>query len=164
MANEPGKVPNLNTLICRLYVHHRKKTRGQRTKEIWIPLQSWWFPPRNHETSSVMVRFMKGAHHDIRKTFSNFYQGMVRPYHGTTPGVLFSNHVFHFLYSCQPSKQRVYGWLLPHISLKYLPIPCKRHENVLNNTSMVFQTVLVHLFMHRLFEFELCPLMTKKCT
>ena len=77
-----------------------------------------------------MVRFMKGAHHDIRKTSSNFYQGMVRPYHGNTQGVMFSNHVFHFLYS----------------------------------TSMVFQTVLVHLFMHRLFEFELYPLMPRKCT
>ena len=43
-----------------------------------------------------MVRFMNGVHDDIRQTFSNFYQGMVRPYHGTTPGVMFSKHVFHF--------------------------------------------------------------------
>ena len=79
-----------------------EKTRGQRTKEIWIPLQSWWFPPRNHETSSTMVWFMKGMHDDIRKTFSNFYQGRVRPYHGTTPGVMFFKHLFHILYSCYP--------------------------------------------------------------
>ena len=43
-----------------------------------------------------MVRFMKGVHDDISQTFSNFYQGMVRPYHGTIPGVMFSEHVFHF--------------------------------------------------------------------
>ena len=128
------------------------------------PLQSWWFPPRNHETSSVMIRFMKGVHDDINQTFSAFYQGTVRPYHGTMPGVIFFKHLFRFFYSWKPSKRRIYGWLLPHISLKYLPIPCKRHENVLNSTSMVFQTVLVHLFMHRLFKFELCALMPRKCT
>ena len=39
---------------------------------------------------------MKGVHDDLRKTFSKFYQGTVRPYHGTTPGIMFSKHVFHF--------------------------------------------------------------------
>ena len=77
-----------------------EKTRGQRTKEIWIPVNLGDFTLENMKLPWMMVRFMKGAHHDIRKTFSNFYQGMVRPYHGTTPGVMFSNHVFHFLYSC----------------------------------------------------------------
>ena len=43
-----------------------------------------------------MVRFMKGVHDDINQTFSAFYQGMVRPYHGTMPGVIFFKHVFHF--------------------------------------------------------------------
>ena len=123
-------------------------------KEIWIPGPfNLVDSPHNNEISSVMVRFMNGVHDDIRRTFSIFYQGMVRPYHGTTPGVMFSKHVFHFC--IVPSK---------HISLKYLPIPCKRHENLLNSTIMVFQTILVHLFKHRLFEFELCALMPRKCT
>ena len=39
---------------------------------------------------------MKGVHDDISQTFSNFYKGMVRPYHGTMPGVMFFWHVFHF--------------------------------------------------------------------
>ena len=43
-----------------------------------------------------MVRFMKGVHDDISQTFSNFYQGMVRSYHGTMPGVMFFKHLFHF--------------------------------------------------------------------
>ena len=43
-----------------------------------------------------MVRFMKGVHDDIKKAFPNFYQGTVRPYHGTKPGVMFSKHVFYF--------------------------------------------------------------------
>ena len=43
-----------------------------------------------------MVQFMKRVHDHIRKTFSNFYQGTVRPYHGTTPDVMFSKHAFHF--------------------------------------------------------------------
>ena len=32
MENEPEKVPKLNMVICRLYVHHRKKLvdKGQR--------------------------------------------------------------------------------------------------------------------------------------
>ena len=42
-----------------------------------------------------MVQFMKGVHDDISQTFSNFYQGMVRSYHGTMPGVMFFKHVFH---------------------------------------------------------------------
>ena len=45
---------------------------------------------------------MNGVHDDIRKTFSNFYQGTVRPYHGTTPGVMFSKHVFHFCIVVNP--------------------------------------------------------------
>ena len=77
-------------------------------------------------------------------------------------------HVFlaciSFFYSWKTNKRHVCGWLLPHIYLRSLPIPCKRHENLLNSTSMVFQTIFVHLFMHRLFEFELCALMPRKCT
>jgi hypothetical protein len=42
------------------------------------------------------VRFMKGVHDDISQTFSNFYQGMMRPYHGTMPSVMFLKHLFHF--------------------------------------------------------------------
>ena len=95
MANEPGKVPNLNTVICRLYVHRRKKLVDKRTKEIWTPF-NLGDSPRNHENSSVMVRFMNGMHDNISQTFSNFYQGMVRPYQGTMLAVMFFKHVFHF--------------------------------------------------------------------
>ena len=35
-GNEPGKVPNLNMVICRVYVHHRKNLNDTR-KEILIP-------------------------------------------------------------------------------------------------------------------------------
>ena len=42
-----------------------------------------------------MVRFMKGVHDDISQTFSNFYESMVRSYHGTMPGIMFFKHVFH---------------------------------------------------------------------
>ena len=41
----------------------------------------------------------EGVHDDISQTFSNFYQGMVRSYHGTMPGVMFFKHLFHFFYS-----------------------------------------------------------------
>ena len=49
-----------------------------------------------------MVRFMNGVHDDIRQTFSNFYQGKVRPYYGTTPGIMLSKHVFHFCIVVNP--------------------------------------------------------------
>ena len=38
----------------------------------------------------------QGVHDDINQTFSAFNQGTVRPYHGTTPGVMFFKHLFHF--------------------------------------------------------------------
>ena len=38
---------------------------------------------------------MNGVHDDISQTFSNIYQGMMRPYHGTMPGVMFFKHVFY---------------------------------------------------------------------
>ena len=82
-----------------------KKTERQTRTEIWIPLQSWWFPSRKHWTSLVMVRFMKGGHDDISQTFSNFYQGMVWSYHGTMPNIMFFKHLFHFFYSWKPNKQ-----------------------------------------------------------
>ena len=68
--------------------------KGQRKFESAFNLGD--FPLETMKLPRVMLHFMKGAHHDIRKTFSNFYQHMVRPYHGTTPGVMFSKHVFHF--------------------------------------------------------------------
>ena len=61
-------------------------------------------PPRNHETCSVMVRVMKGVHDNINQTFSAFYQGTVRLYHGTTLGVMFTKHVFHFCIVVNPVK------------------------------------------------------------
>ena len=105
MVNEFGKMSNLNMLHLRRYVDRWKKTEWQTRTEIWIPLQSWLFLSRKHWTSSVMVRFMKGVHDDISQTFSNFYQGMVRSYHGTMPGDKFFKHLFHFFYSWKPNKQ-----------------------------------------------------------
>ena len=70
-----------------------EKTQGQRTKEIRIPFNLGDFPL---ETMRVMVQFMKDVHDDISQTFSNFYEGMVRPYHGTMRGVMFFKHVYYF--------------------------------------------------------------------
>jgi hypothetical protein len=39
---------------------------------------------------------MNDVDDDISQTFSNLYQDMVRPYHGTMPAVMFFKHVFHF--------------------------------------------------------------------
>ena len=46
MVNEHGKVSNLNVVICRVYVHRRKKLtdKGQRTKEISTPFNLGDFP------------------------------------------------------------------------------------------------------------------------
>ena len=91
---------NLNTLHLRWYVDRWKKLNDKLGRKLGFPLNLGVCPLKTMKLPQMMVRFMKGAHHDIRKTFSNFYEGMVRPYHGTKPGILFSNHVFHFLYSC----------------------------------------------------------------
>ena len=69
-----------------------------------FPFNTGDFPSRKHGTSSVMVRFMKGVHDDISQTFSNFYQGMVRSYHGTMPAIMFFKHVFHFSTVEEPIK------------------------------------------------------------
>ena len=114
MVNEPGKMSNLNTFHLRWYVDCWKKTEWQTEWQIWIPLQSWWFPSRKHGTSSVMVRFMKGVHDDISQTFSNFYQGMVRSYHGTMPGVMFFKHLFHFFYSENPTNKHLWLTIATH--------------------------------------------------
>ena len=74
-------------------------------RKLGFPFNLGDFPSQKHGTSSVMVRFMKGVHDDISQTFSNFYQGMVRSYHGTMPGVMFFKHLFHFFYSWKPNKQ-----------------------------------------------------------
>ena len=120
--------------------------------------------PQNHGTSSVMVRFMKGVHDDISQTFSNFYQGMVRSYHGTMPGVMFLSIYFIFSIVENPTNKHLWLTIATHFIEISIIIPCKRQENLLNGTSMVFQAVLVHPFMHRLFELELCALIPRKCT
>ena len=99
MVNEPGKMSNLNTLNLTRYVDRWKKLNDKLGRKLGFPFNLGGFPSRKHGTSSVMVRFMKGVHDDISQTFSNFYQGMVRSYHGTMPGVMFFKHLFHFFYS-----------------------------------------------------------------
>ena len=99
-----------------------EKTPRQRMKKIWIPLQSWGFPFRKHGTSSVMVRFMKGVHDNISQTFSNFYQGMVRSYHGTMPGVMFFKHLLHFSIVENPTNKHLWLTIATHfneISIHY---------------------------------------------
>ena len=73
-----------------------KKLNDILRRKFGFPFNLGDFPSRKHGTSSVMVRFMKGVHENISQTFSNFYQGMVRSYHGTMPGVMFFKHLFHF--------------------------------------------------------------------
>ena len=96
MENEPEKVPNLNTVIWRFYVHRRKKLVDKGQRKFGSPFNLGDFPLETIKLPRMMVRFMKGAPHDIRKIFFNFYQGMVRSYHGTMPDVMFVKHVFHF--------------------------------------------------------------------
>ena len=74
-----------------------KKLNDKIGRKFGFPFNLGEFPSRKHGTSSVMVRFMKGVHDDISQTFSNFYQGMVRSYHGTMPGVMFLSIYFIFL-------------------------------------------------------------------
>ena len=37
MVNEPGKMPNLNIVICRVYVHRRKKLRAKNKENLDSP-------------------------------------------------------------------------------------------------------------------------------
>ena len=92
MVNEPGKMSNLNTLHLRRYVDRWKKTEWQTRTEIWIPLQSWGFSLSKAWNFLRYGSIYEGMHDDISQTFSNFYQGMVRSYHGTMPGVMFFKH------------------------------------------------------------------------
>ena len=89
MVNEPEKVPNLNTMICRLYAHRTKKSWTKDTGKFGFPFNLGDFPLETMKLTRMMVRFMKGAHHDIRKTFSNFYQGHGEaiPWHHARPHV-----------------------------------------------------------------------------
>ena len=165
MVNEPGKMPNLNTLHWRGYVDCWKELNDKIGQKFGFPAPSilvispskpWKFVgdgsiyewrARRHKPN--LLKFLPG-------------HGEAIPWHHA------SRHVFQacisFFYSWKNNKRHVCGWVLPHISVKSLPIPSKRHENLLNSTIMVFQTILVHLFMHRLFEFELCVLMPRKYT
>jgi hypothetical protein len=94
---EHGKVPNLNTVHYRVYVDRRKKIQGQMTKELWIPLQTWWFPPRNApKLPFMMVRFTKSVYNNISRTLTKNNHALLRSYHGPMPGIIFFRHVFQF--------------------------------------------------------------------
>ena len=64
MANEPEKGPNLNTVICRLYVHHRKKLVDEGQRKFGSPFNLGDFLLETMKLPQMMVRFMKGAHDD----------------------------------------------------------------------------------------------------
>ena len=141
MVNEPGKVTNLNVVISRVYVHLRKN--------------SWTKDKGNLDPPSILVISLSkpwnllgdGSIYERRAWRHKENILKFLPGHGEAiPWHHARHHVFQacisFFYSWKTNKRRVFGWL-PHISVKYLPIPCKRHENLLNSTIMVFQTVLV---------------------
>ena len=96
MVNEHGKVSNLNVVICGEYVHRRKKLMDKGQRKFGSPFNLGDFPFKIMKLPRMMVRFMKVVHVDISQTFSNFYQGIVRPYRGTMSGIMFFKHVFYF--------------------------------------------------------------------
>ena len=64
---------NLNTVISRVYVHHRKKTHGWRTKEIWIPIQSRWFTIAHDSSPSPLRTVCVHSHmQKEKKTLAHF--------------------------------------------------------------------------------------------
>ena len=140
-----------------------KKLNDKLGRKFRLPFNLGVFPSRKHGTSSVMVRFMKGIHDDISQTFSNFTRAWWGHTMAPCQASCFSSIYFIFSIVENPINKH-FGWLLPHISLKYMSIPCKRHENLLNGTSMVYKVAIVHAFMHRLFGFKLCAIMPRKCT
>jgi hypothetical protein len=44
MVNEPEKMPNLNTVICRVYVHRRKKLIDKGQRKFGSPFNLGDFP------------------------------------------------------------------------------------------------------------------------
>ena len=109
MVNEFAKMSNLNTFHLRRYVDRWKKLNDKLGQKFGFPFNLGDFPSRKHGTSSMMVRFMKGVHDDISQTFSNFYQGMVRSYHGTMPGVMFLS--IYFIFSIVENPTNKHLWL-----------------------------------------------------
>ena len=49
MVNEAGKMPNLNTVICRVYVRRRKELQGKEQRKIGFPLNLGDFPLESME-------------------------------------------------------------------------------------------------------------------
>ena len=91
-----------------------KKLNAKLGQKFGFPFNPGDFPSRKHGTSSVMVQFMKGVHDDISQTFSNFYQGMVRSYHGTMPGIMFFKHLFYFSIVENPINKRLWLTIATH--------------------------------------------------
>ena len=91
-----------------------KKLNDKLGRKFGYPFNLKDFPSRKHGTSLVMVRFMKGVHEDISQTFSNFYRGMVRSYHGTMPGDKFFKHLFHFYIVENPTNKHLWLTIATH--------------------------------------------------
>ena len=74
-----------------------------------IEKNSWTKDKGNLDPPSILVispskpwNFLGDGSIYERRAWRHFYQGTVRPYHGTTPGVMFSKHVFHFCIVVNP--------------------------------------------------------------
>ena len=84
-------------------------------KNSWTKDKGNLDPPFNHgdfplETMNFLGDgSMKGVHDNISQTFSNFYQGMVRSYHGTMPGVMFLS--IYFIFSIVENPTNKHLWL-----------------------------------------------------
>jgi hypothetical protein len=163
MVNEPGKVPNLNTVMCRVYVGRTKNWMTNEEGNLDSPstlVISLW-KPWNFLGDGLIYEERAWRHKPNLLKFL-LGHGEAIPWHHARRRVF--QACLSFFYSWKTNKWHICGWLLPHISLKSLPIPCKRHENLLNSMIMVFQTGFMHFLMQRLFEFELCALMPRKWT
>jgi hypothetical protein len=49
MVNEPEKMPNLNMVICRVYVRRRKKLQGKEQRKFGFPFNLGDFPLESME-------------------------------------------------------------------------------------------------------------------
>ena len=72
-SNDPCNFPNFHMTVVLVHVKGRKKIEGRKRMLSPIRHQTCIVPSRNHETSSELLRFVRGVCPDFRQTCQFFY-------------------------------------------------------------------------------------------
>ena len=144
-SNDPWNLPNFHMTVVLVHVKCTKKFKGRKRKLSPVRHQTCIVPSRNHEPSSELLRFVRGACPNVRQTSQFLYHIILVAWHYINQGFI----CFCFFGIKMPChSMHTYSCICVHVVIQIcLKIPSNLLHMELTRTqvhkNMIFQTVMV---------------------